>query len=376
MQKTLTFFFSSLLLLSTAFSQVVINEIMYNPYYETSPGDPNTYDTNDDGEWFELFNAGQSAVDMSNWTVSDGVEFTFPSGTSLEAGKYLVVARSAERFKADNGSDPDLIWTSGALSNSGENLEVKDANGNVVDAVDYDDEGDWGAKSSGSPPTAAAASADGLGPSLELKDFAKDNASAETSSGNWGESSGKGSPNAINTNFNGTVWKSTLATDDKPIRTIPAGTWTQDAKPVINSLAEFPKDTTYWQYWANTGGDNATNETEGGHFEHQGSSGKDSSYANVSYSNGYMKVDYSTHDTEGWGGYVKLQHMHPDTLNGMYDWSQYDSLSYQYYVDSAGVATQSSSITVRFNLIEYSTIDGAHDYTGSQALGELSLIHI
>ena len=136
MQKMLTFFFSSLLLLSTAFSQVVINEIMYNPYYETSPGDPNTYNTNDDGEWFELFNAGQSAVDMSNWTVSDGVEFTFPSGTSLEAGKYLVVARSAERFKADNGSDPDLIWTSGALSNSGENLEVKDANGNVVDAVD------------------------------------------------------------------------------------------------------------------------------------------------------------------------------------------------------------------------------------------------
>ena len=62
--------------------------------------------------------------------------------------------------------------------------------------------------------------------------------------------------------------------------------------------------------------------------------------------------------------------MHPDTLNGMYDWSQYDSLSYQYYVDSAGVATQSSSITVRFNLIEYSTIDGDHDYTGSQALGE------
>ena len=175
MKKTLTFCFISLLTVSLSFSQVVINEIMYNPYYETTPGDPNTYDTNDDGEWIEFFNAGQSAVDMSNWAFTDGIEFTFPSGTSLEAGKYLVVARSAERFKADNGSDPDLIWTSGALSNSGENLEVKDANGNVVDAVDYDDEGDWGAKSSGSPPTAAAASADGLGPSLELKDFAADN---------------------------------------------------------------------------------------------------------------------------------------------------------------------------------------------------------
>ena len=96
---------------------------MFNPYYETTPGDPNTYDTNDDGEWIEFFNAGQSAVDMSNWAFTDGIEFTFPSGTSLEAGKYLIVARSAERFKADNGFDPDLIWTSGALSNSGEMLK-------------------------------------------------------------------------------------------------------------------------------------------------------------------------------------------------------------------------------------------------------------
>ena len=83
-----------------------------------------------------------------------------------------------------------------------------------------------------------------------------------------------------------------------------------------------------------------------GHFEHQGSSGKDSSYANISYANGYMTVNYSTHDTEGWGGYVKLQHMHPDTANGFYDWSQFDSLSYQYKVESDGVASQSSSITV------------------------------
>ena len=161
-----------------------------------------------------------------------------------------------------------------------------------------------------------------------------------------------------------------FASDDKPVRSVPKGSWTQDAIPVINSLADFPADTNYWQYWGNTGGTNAANETQGGHFEHQGSSGKDSSYANISYANGYMTVNYSTHDTEGWGGYVKLQHMHPDTANGFYNWSQFDSLSFQYHVDSAGVASQSSSITVRFNLIEYSTVDKPFDYTGDQALGE------
>ena len=364
MKKTLRFLFLTIFTVSLSYSQVVINEIMYNPYYEVNGAS----DTDDSGEWIEFFNAGQESVDMSGWKIVEGITFTFPSGATIAPGAYVILARDSVRFKADNGFDPHFDWggsDNGALSNSGEDITLVNSSSVTVDSVDYDDGSGsgngWGTSSSGH---------DGTGPSLELKDFSKNNVGGDNSDGFWGISSGKGSPNAINTNFNGTVWKSTLATDDKPIRTIPAGTWTQDAKPVINSLADFPKDTTYWQYWANTGGDEATNETEGGHFEHQGSSGKDSSYANVSYSNGYMKVDYSTHDTEGWGGYVKLQHMHPDTLNGMYDWSQYDSLSYQYYVDSAGVATQSSSITVRFNLIEYSTIDGAHDYTGSQALGE------
>ena len=68
MKKTLTFCFINLLTVSLSFSQVVINEIMYNPYYETTPGDPNTYYDDDDGEFIELFNAGQSDVDISGST--------------------------------------------------------------------------------------------------------------------------------------------------------------------------------------------------------------------------------------------------------------------------------------------------------------------
>ena len=53
-----------------------------------------------------------------------------------------------------------------------------------------------------------------------------------------------------------------FASDDKPVRSVPKGSWTQDAIPVINSLADFPADTNYWQYWGNTGGTNAANETQ------------------------------------------------------------------------------------------------------------------
>ena len=287
MKKTLTFCFISLLTVSLSFSQVVINEIMYNPYYETTPGDPNTYDTNDDGEWIEFFNAGQSAVDMSNWAFTDGIEFTFPSGTSLEAGKYLIVARSTERFKADNGFDPDLIWTSGALSNSGEMLKVSDASGATVDEVEYDDRGDWGNNSSGTPPTAAGPSSDGLGPSLELKDFALDNALAAS----WGIVTGKkGTPGAVNGNFSGTPWTSTGGggtggggtggggTTTGPVRTVAAGSWNGNNAPMINSLDNAPADTNYWQYfgWGVGAGYNGEGQDKlPGHYEVQGSAGPD-----------------------------------------------------------------------------------------------------
>ena len=394
MKKTLTFCFINLLTVSLSFSQVVINEIMYNPYYETTPGDPNTYDTNDDGEWIEFFNAGQSAVDMSNWAFTDGIEFTFPSGTSLEAGKYLIVARSTERFKADNGFDPDLIWTSGALSNSGEMLKVSDASGATVDEVEYDDRGDWGNNSSGTPPTAAGPSSDGLGPSLELKDFALDNALAAS----WGIVTGKkGTPGAVNGNFSGTPWTSTGGggtggggtggggTTTGPVRTVAAGSWNGNNAPMINSLDDAPADTNYWQYfgWGVGAGYNGEGQDKlPGHYEVQGSAGPDTSYANISYvtdvkseGTGSMKVDFAVQGSESWGGYAKIQHMHPDTAKGFYDFSKYDTISFQYHMPEPVKDTKNfSAVKIRFNLMDFKEVanpDYERDGSGAEhPLGE------
>src|SRR6266496_2608771 len=46
---------------------VVINEIMYHP--------PTT---NLLEEWFEIYNPGTNAVDLSGWQVTKGIQFTFP----------------------------------------------------------------------------------------------------------------------------------------------------------------------------------------------------------------------------------------------------------------------------------------------------------
>ena len=102
MKKTLRFLFLTIFTVSLSYSQVVINELMYNPSYSGG--------TSDDGEYVELFNAGQSAVDLSGYKLSDAIDFTFPSGATIAAGSYLVVGRDSVRFKEDNGFDPHFDW--------------------------------------------------------------------------------------------------------------------------------------------------------------------------------------------------------------------------------------------------------------------------
>lgn len=111
-----------------------------------------------DEEYLEVHNHGGSTVDLSGFRFVEGVSFAFPPGTTLAAGGYLVVARNPEAVALRHGIDGVLGPWEGALSNSGELLELADADGNPVDAVRYHDGGAW------------PRDADGWGSSLELLD--------------------------------------------------------------------------------------------------------------------------------------------------------------------------------------------------------------
>lgn len=70
-------------------SPVVINEIMFNPI---SGDAADTY--------IELYNRSDTAVDLSDWRLVDGISFAIPYGTILPAGAYLIIARDRERLMA------------------------------------------------------------------------------------------------------------------------------------------------------------------------------------------------------------------------------------------------------------------------------------
>ncbi|HXJ75500.1 MAG TPA: lamin tail domain-containing protein, partial [Candidatus Dormibacteraeota bacterium] len=139
---------------------IVINEIMYNPL---APG----------ASFVELYNLHPTvSFNLSNWRLN-GADFTFPEGTIITPGGFLVVAKDRDGFiNAYGNLIPIVGEMQGNLDNGGENLQLirPGPPDLVVDEVRYDDDPPW--------PSAAH----GTGPSLQLIDATQDNRIVS----NWG----------------------------------------------------------------------------------------------------------------------------------------------------------------------------------------------
>ena len=161
---------------------LVISEIHYHPV------------TNDDLEFFEIFNRSERTIELDAFSVSGGYNFVFPEGSRIATDERIVLARRADLladvydlggiqvFGPGPDASPDELDAFGRLSNRGETIELRDAFGNIIDSVRYYDGGDW------------SQFADGGGSSLELIDPTHDNsgpsaweASDESESSEWTE---------------------------------------------------------------------------------------------------------------------------------------------------------------------------------------------
>ena len=163
---------------------VVINEIMFHP-----PTDDNA------DEWIELHNSGALAIDMSGWAFTDGVNFSFPNGSQIAAGGFLVIAKNRTRTLA-NHSDLDgsmvLGNYEGSLSDGGERVALSKVDGGILvveDEVTYRDSDRW------------HRFADGRGASLERRDPGADSFGPS----NWVDSDESAKSEWTNVEFTGTL---------------------------------------------------------------------------------------------------------------------------------------------------------------------------
>ncbi len=141
-------------------SDVVVNEIFHTAF-DTSPE-----------QWVELKNRGAAAVNIGGWKLTDAISYTFPVGTTIGAGQYLVVAADSAALLAKYPGRPIIGNFSGGLGDA-EDITLEDLNGNPADEVEYFSDGRW------------PAYADRGGASIELRDVDADNAQPEA----WAASS-------------------------------------------------------------------------------------------------------------------------------------------------------------------------------------------
>lgn len=130
---------------------LIISEIMYNP---PEIGTDST-------EFIELYNNDTIAINLIDYTFSEGINFTFPE-IILNPSEYIVIASDSNAFASYYGFMP-LQWTSGSLINSGEIIELRNPGGSVADVVEYDNTAQW------------SLDADGNGASIVLCDYDSDN---------------------------------------------------------------------------------------------------------------------------------------------------------------------------------------------------------
>ncbi|WP_252854077.1 lamin tail domain-containing protein [Aeoliella straminimaris] len=129
--------------------EVVVSEIMYNPGGSDRDDGTDGYNR----EWVELFNTGQSGVDLSGWSVGDSQDgdFTspFPAGTFLQPGAALVVTGDASTFDSEWGAGIPRVQVDNfpTLANSpsatNETVAIRDASGVMQNMVNYQNSGAW-----------------------------------------------------------------------------------------------------------------------------------------------------------------------------------------------------------------------------------------
>ena len=132
---------------------VKITEINYN--------DPGA--GTDTLEFIEIKNLDANSIDIGGWKFTSGITYTFPSGSQISAGQYLVLSRFP--YFQTFYSKPSIIWDANqGLNNSGgETITLENASNTVINSVTYTNVAPWDT------------TANGYGPSLVLCNENADN---------------------------------------------------------------------------------------------------------------------------------------------------------------------------------------------------------
>jgi len=117
------------------FSDLKVTELFYHPK-------DNGVIDGEEYEFIEFKNIGNTTIDLSNLRFTDGIQFTFPAGSTLKPSEFVVIAANKTVFTETYGFAPDFVYT-GKLANSGEKLVLQTITNRIVLSFAYSDGSPW-----------------------------------------------------------------------------------------------------------------------------------------------------------------------------------------------------------------------------------------
>jgi hypothetical protein len=109
-----------------------VSEVMYHPLDTGNPSDPNS-------EFIELTNIAGQSINLNLVRFTKGIDYTFPS-FELPPASYCLVVKDIAAFEARYGSKLPVVGEyAGSLNNGGEQIELVDAAGQIVQGFPYED---------------------------------------------------------------------------------------------------------------------------------------------------------------------------------------------------------------------------------------------
>jgi hypothetical protein len=116
-----------------------ITEIMYNSPEPSQSEITAGFDNNDDFDFLELQNTGNTPINLQGYTISNGVGYTF-GAVILQPAEYIIVVEDNDAFTHRYGPGINVAGSySQGLDNGTDELILKDNINNVIQDFSYDD---------------------------------------------------------------------------------------------------------------------------------------------------------------------------------------------------------------------------------------------
>lgn len=116
----------------TSGEKVAINELLPDPDGDQDyNNDTNCTDSGD--EFIEIYNYGDTQIDLSNWELRDGSTLNIPSGTTLEPDEFVYFV------SGDKNGTYGCKWSGSwpSLTNGGDEIELYNNEDGLVDKISY-----------------------------------------------------------------------------------------------------------------------------------------------------------------------------------------------------------------------------------------------